>query len=90
MAEDRKQAAAPPHPQFPPETSLNFSPSAQTPGEEGTEVSARRRRGGRPLGPDTVCSSLPHHPPSKNVYCPFYNRQMAAQGLLASSPTVTA
>lgn len=24
----------------------------------------------------TVCSSFPHHPPQKNVYCPFYDCQM--------------
>lgn len=64
--------------------SLNFSPSAQTVEGRATEVSARERGAARP--------HLHFVPPLplQNVDCPFYNHQMAAQGLQASLPTVTA
>lgn len=63
--------------------SLNFSPL-------GTDI---RRKGlqrclpGRGSLHPWQCAPPPT--PSKNVYCPFYNHQMEAPGLQASSPSVT-
>lgn len=54
-------------------------------------MSGRRRGGlgggGASLTPAVVCASSA---PAQSVYCLFDKRQMAAQGLQASTPSVTA
>lgn len=75
-----------PHPQLPLEMGqaelFTLSTDTREKDHKGVCLGARRAAGTSAFGLSIT--------PLRNVDCPFYNRQMAAQGLQASSPTVTA